>query len=211
VPWQVAPAGDHALLVTLGTTIRPELLAAVLSLEQELTKRRPTGLLRTVGSYGSLLCHYDPAATTATRLADEIVALEGRVSATLPLSSIVDVPTRYDGSDLEQVAAATQLTREEVVSLHAGREYLVFCVGFAPGFTYCGELPVELAVGRRPSPRRTVPAGSVGIAGRQTGIYAVESPGGWNLIGRTALKLFEAGADPPARFKPGDRVRFVAE
>ena len=183
----------------------------MLSLEQALTEHRPNGLQRTVAAYGSLLCHYDPAATSATRLGDDILALEGRVSTAMPPASVVEVPTRYDGPDMEEVAAATQLTRDEVVGLHAGREYLVYCVGFAPGFTYCGELPVELAVGRRSSPRQTLPAGSVGIAGRQTGIYAVESPGGWHLIGRTRLPLFDAGGNPPARFRPGDRLRFVPE
>ena len=96
-----------------------------------------------------------------------------------------------------------------VIELHAGREYLVYCVGFAPGFTYCGALDDQLDVPRRASPRARVAAGSVGIAGSQTGIYAVESPGGWNLIGRTDLRLFDPAADPPARFQPGDRLRFV--
>ena len=96
-----------------------------------------------------------------------------------------------------------------VIEAHARREYLVYCVGFAPGFTYCGALPDQLAVPRLASPRVRVSAGSIGIAGRQTGIYAVESPGGWNLIGRTALRLFDPAADPPARFKPGDRLRFI--
>jgi KipI family sensor histidine kinase inhibitor len=96
-----------------------------------------------------------------------------------------------------------------VVEAHAGREYLVYCVGFAPGFTYCGAIPDQLVVPRLASPRLRVSAGSIGIAGRQTGIYAVESPGGWNLIGRTSLRLFDPVADPPARFKPGDRLRFI--
>jgi KipI family sensor histidine kinase inhibitor len=122
---------------------------------------------------------------------------------------VVDVPTRYDGPDLPEVALRTNLTPAGVIEQHAGREYLVYCVGFAPGFTYCGGLPDHLAVPRLASPRLRVPAGSVGIAGRQSGIYAVESPGGWNLIGRTALPLFDPAADPPARFKPGDRLRFI--
>ncbi len=96
-----------------------------------------------------------------------------------------------------------------LTDLHAGREYLVYCVGFAPGFTYCGELPEILAVPRLATPRQIVPAGSIAIAGRQTGIYAVDSPGGWNLIGRTSWRLFDPVADAPARFKAGDRLRFV--
>ena len=107
------------------------------------------------------------------------------------------------------VALPTNLTPAGVIEMHAGREYLVYCVGFAPGFTYCGVLPDQLSVPRLASPRLRVATGSIGIAGRQTGIYAVESPGGWNLIGRTGLRLFDPAADPPVRFKPGDRLRFI--
>jgi KipI family sensor histidine kinase inhibitor len=207
--WHVAPAGDRALLVTLGAAIDPELLGQVLALDQALQARRPSGLVNTVPAYASLLCHYDPDVTDAARLEAGIRQLEGQVDASVPLGAVVDIPTRYDGPDLADVALKTNLTPAGVVEAHAGREYLVYCVGFAPGFTYCGALPDQLAVPRLASPRLRVSAGSIGIAGRQTGIYAVESPGGWNLIGRTALRLFDPGADPPARFRPGDRLRFV--
>jgi len=207
--WVVAPAGDRALLVTVGRTIDPRLLGQVLALDQALRVRRPTGLLTTVPAYASLLCHFDPEVTDAARLEAAIRQLEGEVDASVPIGSIVDVPTRYDGPDLADVALKANLTPAGVIEAHARREYLVYCVGFAPGFTYCGALPDQLAVPRLASPRVRVSAGSIGIAGRQTGIYAVESPGGWNLIGRTALRLFDPAADPPARFKPGDRLRFI--
>jgi KipI family sensor histidine kinase inhibitor len=207
--WHVAPAGDRAVLITLGHTIDPELLGQVLGLDQALAERPPGGLLSTVPAYASLLCHYDPDVTDAGRLEDSIRQLEGQVDASVPSGPVVDIPTRYDGPDLADVALKTNLTPAGVVEAHAGREYLVYCVGFAPGFTYCGALPDQLAAPRLASPRLRVSAGSIGIAGRQTGIYAVESPGGWNLIGRTALALFDPGADPPARFKPGDRLRFI--
>jgi KipI family sensor histidine kinase inhibitor len=207
--WQVTPAGDRALLVSLGGTINPELLGQVLALDHALTDRRPSGLISTVPAYASLLCHYDPDVTDGARLEAGIRQLEGQVDASVPFGAVVDIPTRYDGPDLADVALKTNLTPAGVLEAHAGREYLVYCVGFAPGFTYCGALPDQLAVPRLASPRLRVSAGSVGIAGRQTGIYAVESPGGWNLIGRTALRLFDPAADPPARFKPGDRLRFV--
>ncbi|TME53794.1 MAG: 5-oxoprolinase subunit PxpB [Chloroflexi bacterium] len=163
----------------------------------------------TVPAYASLLCHYDPGVTDAARLEASIRQLEGRVRGSMPSGSIVEIPTRYDGADLGDVALKTNLTPAGVIALHASREYLVYCVGFAPGFTYCGSLPDELSVPRLASPRTRVPAGSVGIAGQQTGIYAVESPGGWNLIGRTDMRLFDPMADPPARFRAGDRLRFV--
>ncbi len=207
--WDIAPAGDRALLVTLGRTIDPGLLGHVLALDQALADRRPSGLVSTVPAYASLLCHYDPDVTDAARLEAGILQLEGQVEASVPFGPVVDVPTRYDGPDLADVALKTNLTPAGVVEAHAGREYLVYCVGFAPGFTYCGALPDQLAVPRLASPRLRVPAGSIGVAGRQTGIYAVESPGGWNLIGRTALRLFDPTADPPTRFKPGDRLRFI--
>ncbi len=207
--WQVAAAGDRALLVTVGTIIDPALLGEVLALDQALQNRRPRGLVSTVPAYASLLCHYDAAVTDAARLEDTIRQLEGMVESSIPSGAIFDIPTQYDGPDLPEVALKTNLTPARVIEQHAGREYLVYCVGFAPGFTYCGTLPDHLAVPRMASPRLRVPAGSIGIAGRQTGIYAVESPGGWNLIGRTARRLFDAAADPPVRLKPGDRLRFV--
>lgn len=207
--WQVAPAGDRALLITLGSSIDPALLGQVLALDRALQDRQESGLLGTVPAYASLLCHYDVDVTNAARLEETIRQLEGTVEAAIPSGPIVDIPTRYDGPDLPEVALTMNMTPAAVIAQHAGREYIVYCVGFAPGFTYCGTLPDEIAVPRLASPRLRVAAGSIGVAGRQTGIYAVESPGGWNLIGRTAMRLFDPAADPPARFKPGDRLRFV--
>jgi len=207
--WGIAPAGDRALLVTLGETIDPTLLGQVLALDRVLNDQRPAGLLSSVPAYASLLCRFDPDLTNAGRLGEVIRQVEGRLDASIPTRPVVDILTRYDGADLAEVALRTNLTPAGVINAHAGREYLVYCIGFAPGFTYCGTLPDELVVPRLSSPRVRVPSGSVAIAGRQTGVYAVASPGGWNLIGRTALQLFDAGATPPVRFKPGDRIRFV--
>lgn len=207
--WRISSAGDRALLVTVGTDLNPALLGEVLALGRELKRSRPSGLISTVPAYGSLLCRYDPELTDATRLAEEVWAFEGKLAARLELGRLLDIPTRYDGADLVDVAVHTKLTPQQVIELHADREYLVYCVGFAPGFTYCGELPPALSVSRRATPRMKVPAGSVAIAGRQTGIYAVESPGGWSLIGHTNINLFDIAANPPTYFAPGDRVRFV--
>src|ERR1700732_4214158 len=129
--WQVAPAGDRALLITLGTSIDPELLGQVLAPERALEERRPSGLLGTVPAYASLLCHYDPDLTDAGHLEDSIRRLEGQVDASVPFGPAVDIPTRYDGPDLADVALKTNLTPAGVVEAHAGREYLVYCVGFA--------------------------------------------------------------------------------
>jgi KipI family sensor histidine kinase inhibitor len=189
----------------------PSVLGEVLALEQALDRAGLSGLRGTVPAYASLLCRFDPTKLSAEELTRRIHAFEGKLDPMLPDGVEVEIPTRYDGPDLFDVANQSNLSVPEVIDLHSSREYLVYCIGFAPGFTYCGELGPEIALPRKPSPRSRVPAGSVGIAGRQTGIYAVESPGGWNLIGRTDMRLFDPAANPPVRFKPGDRIRFVPQ
>ncbi len=121
----------------------------------------------------------------------------------------VEVPTVYDGEDLEEVARLWDMTTAEVVATHVGTEFRVAFCGFAPGFAYCTGLPERLHVPRRDTPRSRVPAGSVGLAGEFTGVYPSASPGGWQLVGRTDLTLWDSSADPPARLAPGVRVRFV--
>jgi KipI family sensor histidine kinase inhibitor len=126
---------------------------------------------------------------------------------------VIEIPTRYGGEygpDLEFVAKHNGLTPDEVVRIHTSQSLRVFMLGFSPGFPYIGPLAPEIAAPRLATPRTLVPAGSVGIAGRQTGIYPSESPGGWRLIGRTDLKLFAPAKDPPALLRPGDYVRFRA-
>jgi KipI family sensor histidine kinase inhibitor len=206
--WRIDFAGDHALLVRLGTVIDATLLSEVLALEQTLTGLQIAGLKNTVPAYASLLCYYDPQQITAAQLQQRIRRLEGTLTPIELAGNVTDIPTRYDGPDLPEISEKTGLTVKQLIDVHTERSYLVYCVGFAPGFAYCGELDHRLALPRRPSPRLRVPAGTVAIAGRQTGIYAVDSPGGWHLIGRTDAVLFDARANPPARFKPGDRLRF---
>jgi KipI family sensor histidine kinase inhibitor len=133
-----------------------------------------------------------------------------RTSGTATTGELVDVPTTYDGEDLDDVARRWDMTRDEVVATHTGTELVVAFCGFAPGFPYCTGLPGRLAVPRLDSPRTRVPAGAVGLAGPFTGIYPTASPGGWRLIGRTDLVLWDVDRDPPARLAPGTRVRFVA-
>jgi len=126
---------------------------------------------------------------------------------------LTEIPVCYDaefGIDLDRVAEQTKLSEREIVDLHSTCEYRVACIGFVPGFTFLAGLPRNLATPRRDVPRKEIPAGSVGIGGAQTGIYPLRSPGGWNLIGRTPLKLFDPAKDPPTLLCPGDRVRFRA-
>lgn len=206
--WRVDPAGDQALLVRLGSSIDATVLREVLALEQALKELRLSGLENVVPAYASLLCQYDSELIQANQLEERIRSLEGTLAPLELAGDLTEIPTKYDGPDLAEVAEQTSLTVQEVIDRHAELRYLVYCVGFAPGFTYCGELDQRLALPRRASPRVKVPAGSVAIAGRQTGIYAVDSPGGWHLIGHTDAILFDPLANPPARFKAGDRLRF---
>lgn len=144
----------------------------------------------------------------AAALASSLLDWEVRPSAAS--GELVEVPTTYDGADLEDVARRWDMTRDEVVATHTGHELVVAFCGFAPGFPYCTGLPERLAVPRLDSPRTRVPAGAVGLAGLFTGIYPTESPGGWRLLGRTELRLWDPDRDPPATLRPGTRVRFVA-
>jgi KipI family sensor histidine kinase inhibitor len=122
----------------------------------------------------------------------------------------VEIPTHYDGPDLAETAERSHLSVDQLVAVHTGREYRAFFVGFLPGFAYCGTLDPRIVAPRLVSPRQRVPAGSVAIADGQTSIYPFDSPGGWQLIGRTEVRVFDTAMEPPALIRPGDRVRFVA-
>ena len=155
------------------------------------------------------------ARTVLFEAVDDVDALAASLpswptSGTSTTGDLVEVPTTYDGADLDDVAHRWDMTRDEVVATHTGAELVVAFCGFAPGFPYCTGLPARLAVPRLDSPRPRVPAGAVGLAGPFTGIYPTASPGGWRLIGRTDLVLWDVDRDPPATLVPGTRVRFVA-
>ncbi len=208
-----SPAGDAALLITLGATIDPALNRRVHGLARRLAARELAGLGEAVAGYAALLLHYDPLiidyAAVRGAAEEELARLD---EAALPEPRRVEVPVRYggeDGPDLADVARHAGLSEAEVVRIHAARDYAVFLLGFLPGFPYLGGMDAAIACPRLPTPRARVPAGSVGIAGGQTGIYPQDSPGGWRIIGRTALRLFDWQNDPPALLAPGDWVRFV--
>jgi KipI family sensor histidine kinase inhibitor len=204
-------AGESALVVELGDAIDPELNARVLALDRALLETPFDGYLEAVPSYRSLLVFFDPEKASAEDAEEHLRRLEHdaeRVERRPP--RVREVPTVYDGEDLEDVARRIGATPEEVVRLHCEREYLVYMVGFTPGFAYMGSTHERLGLPRRASPRTRVPAGSVGIAMGQTGIYPSATPGGWNLLGRAEHRdLFDLNHDPPSYFVPGDRVRFV--
>jgi len=213
---RVTPLGDAALLIAFDPVIDLRINAQVHTLASHLAARGLSGVRDIVPAYASCAVHFDPLRTDRDALRQAVddaltrldPAREGPGAA-----STVDIPVCYGGAfgpDLPFVSAHAGCSEQEVVRLHAGREYRVFMIGFLPGFPYMGTLDERIALPRRHAPRPRVPAGSVAVAGRQTGIYPVEAPGGWHIIGRTRMRLFDPLSSPPARLAPGDAVRFVA-
>ncbi len=207
-------AGDRGLLAEYGDGIDPEVNRRVRAMAAVLRARPPAGVVEVVPTYRSLLVTYDPLETGAGRLREAIDALEDRLGEIpVPEPRTVEIPVCYGGAygpDLGFVAETHDLAEEDVVAIHAGTLYQIYMIGFTPGFPFLGGLDPRLHTPRLDTPRTAVPAGSVGIANDQTGIYPVTSPGGWRLIGRTPLKLFDPARADPFLYRAGDRIRFVA-
>jgi KipI family sensor histidine kinase inhibitor len=201
--------GDSALLAELGTRLDTALNTRAIALAAALKKRRD--VRQAIAGYASVTVHFDPDQTTYDALTNAIKRLASKRPPMAEPGRLHRIPVSYDGPDMEPVAAQLHLTPAEIVELHTRPIYRVFLVGFVPGWAYLGPLPEELELPRRHVPRTQVPAGSVAIAGRQTGIYPLPSPGGWHLIGRTPVKLFLPDSDPPCLFRAGDRVKFFAQ
>ena len=207
----ISDAGDSALLLSLGEVIDPGVNGRAIAIAAAVLREAIPGVRDVVPTFRSVALFFDPLATdvAAARAALERASAERGVIAERP---VIEVPVSYggeDGPDLGDVAAFAGCTPQDVIDRHASDTYRVFMLGFLPGFAYMGTVDPAIAAPRRDSPRLRVPAGAVGIAGRQTGIYPRESPGGWQLIGRTAVSVFEPARTPAALFAPGDRVRFV--
>ena len=211
------PAGDSAAALEFGTEIDPAVNAAVhrwaAAIERASDEGAVDGVVETVPAYASLLIHFDPRLTDFERLRDAVAALAPDEDAERSeVGRLVELPTAYggaDGPDLPFIAQNAGMSEAEVVEIHSSTDYLVYAMGFSPGFPYLGGLDPRLSAPRLASPRTLIPAGSVGIAETQTGVYPTASPGGWRLIGRTETPLFDPSANPPAAISPGDRVRFV--
>jgi KipI family sensor histidine kinase inhibitor len=207
-------AGDAALTVEFGGTIDPAINDQVITFAQAVNGLSLSGLIETVPTYRSATVYFDPVVTDVDWLTARLQALANDVPhACMRETRTREVPVLYGGAcgpDLPDLAAFTRLSAQEVIAVHASVEYRVYMLGFLPGFPYMAHVPDTIAMPRLASPRARVPKGSVGIAGSQTGIYPVESPGGWRLIGRTPLRLFEASRTAPFLLQPGDRVRFVS-
>ena len=212
---KIVPAGDSALLVQFGNEIdlitnqRVQALAALLNISPLV------GVIETVPAYGTLLVHYDPLLLSFVQIRNYLREKITQIHDNLPRKrKQIEVPVSYGGEhgiDLETVARHCQLQIEDVIRIHSERTYTVFMMGFTPGFPYMGKLDDAIRTPRLETPRTRVPAGTVAIAGSQTGIYPIDSPGGWQLIGWTPLQLFNPESESPFLFSPGDEVKFIAE
>lgn len=212
----LSPLGDSAVVLTLPGGMDAALTGRVHALAAEIERHPPRGLIDVVPAFTSVAVFYDIAQVAGyERFCAELEELAERAGTTVVgnAATSVEIPVCYGhegGPDLAAVAAHHFLSTEQVIALHCGGDYLVHAIGFAPGFPYLGGMPERLATPRRATPRPEVPAGSVGIGGAQTGIYPLEMPGGWNLIGRTPLRLFDPQRSPAALLRAGDRVTFRA-
>lgn len=206
--------GDRALFVEFGDTIDPELNRRVRHLTLAIQKARIPGITETVPTYRSLLVYFEPMQISPKKLRETLSSLTQQLEESeLPKPKMIEIPTVYGGEygpDLEFVARYNGLSVPEVVKIHTGTPYLIYMIGFIPGYPYMGGMSPRITTPRLETPRMKVPAGSVGIAGSQTGIYPAESPGGWRLIGRTPLPLFQPNLEPPALFQAGDYLSFVS-
>jgi KipI family sensor histidine kinase inhibitor len=212
---RLLPLGDSSLLIQLGEEIDFTVNQRVHALASLIDGASMRGIIETVPAYATLLVHYEPLILSFTQLQKYLRTKIDLVEETAHRKRRrVEVPVRYGGAygiDLESVAIKLRLSGAEVIRLHSETTYTVYMMGFTPGFPYMGKLPDELLMPRLETPRTRVPAGTVAIAGLQTGIYSIESPGGWHLIGWTPLKLFDPESDSPFLFAPGDEVKFIPE
>ncbi len=207
------PLGDSALLVEFGQEIDLQTNRRVHALAAHLQLSRLEGIGEIVPTYASLLIHYDPLLLSYGQVLGWVrEQIDASTAGFAPVPRLVEIPTWYGGAhgpDLPVVARHTGLSEEAVIRIHSQAEYQVYMMGFTPGFPYLGGMDPKISAPRLETPRTRVPAGSVGIAGKQTGIYSIESPGGWQLIGWTPLALFDPAHEPPCLLAPGDRLRFV--
>jgi inhibitor of KinA len=211
---QIVSAGDAAFIVKFAERVDPIINARAIALADRLRAVAPAGVQDVVPTFRSVAVYFNPLLTDHNRLLDEVRRLVGSAAeGDAPARAPIQIPVQYGGQfgpDLADVARFANVTEEEVVRLHTAVTYRVFMLGFVPGFAYMGSVDRRIAAPRRQTPRTAVPIGSVGIAGVQTGIYPAVIPGGWQLIGRTAIKPFDLSRAEASLFKPGDTVRFVA-
>lgn len=217
-PYKIFPLSDSSITIDFGAVIDTGINSLVAQLFDYCNKYPFDGYIECVPAYASLTVFYEVIAVRNAHLQTNTayaVAESYLTNAVMNLESterqepdLIEIPVVYDGEDLAFVASHNQLTIEEVIRIHTQTVYRVYMMGFLPGFAYLGGMDERIATPRKSTPRTKVPAGSVGIAGKQTGIYPLESPGGWQLIGKTSIPLFDMDAESPTLLKAGDLVRF---
>lgn len=207
----IKPAGDSALIVSFGEVIDEEVNARVHAIADAVEKAGFEWLVEAVPTYSTVYVFYDPLRVSFSEVKAAIEPLL-TVSPESFKGRLVEIPVAYGGEygpDIGFVAEHNGLTVDDVIEIHSKPIYRVYFLGFLPGFAYLGGMDERIATPRLEKPRLKVPAGSVGIAGKQTGIYPLESPGGWRIIGRTPLRLLNPSREPPTLLRPGDMVKFV--
>ena len=210
---RVLSCGDTAISFEFGDRIDRDLSMAAVALSQRIETAGLEGVIETVPTFRSVLVHYSPLETSSADLVRRILSLANSSDAEPAPARLWRIPACYEPAlapDLDDVAARTGLTTNEVVARHTGERYRVYMLGFLPGYPYMGDLCPALRLPRRADPRIKVPPGSVAIAMEMTAVYTYQSPGGWLLIGRTPVPLFDVAARPPAVLQPGDQVMFEA-
>ena len=206
-------AGDRGFIVELGQGIDPDINRKVRALATALKTDPPQGIIEIIPTYRSLLLIYDPLITRPEKFLYAMARIADSLDdSKIDSGEVVDIPVCYGGEmgpDIGNVQKASGLSRENVIKLHSAPEYLIYMIGFTPGFPFLGGLNEKLFTPRLKTPRMAVPRGSVGIANNQTGMYPIQSPGGWQIIGRTPLTLFAPHRKNPFLYKVGDKLKFI--
>ncbi|TGB01440.1 5-oxoprolinase subunit PxpB [Halobacillus salinus] len=207
-----APLGDTGMQVVFGNEIAKETNQLIRRMTDQLKDHPVEGVIEWVPAYTTLTLYYDPSVITYQELQDTLQNIYQKVQEQREAASaslVYILPTYYGGEDLSHVAEHNNLTEEKVVQIHSSGDYLIYMMGFVPGFPYLGGMSEEIATPRREDPRPEIAPGSVGIAGSQTGVYPLTSPGGWQLIGRTPVKLYDPDQEKPILLESGHYIRFV--
>jgi inhibitor of KinA len=221
---RVFPLGDNAVTVEFGNEISLQLNERAIALSEHLETNPFPGFVETVPAYASTTVFYDPITVRRSfpefeTAFDAVSAVTDKISVQFPEDQdrggrTVEIPVMFGGDnslDLGELCKFSGLSTDEVSSIFLERTYHVYMIGFLPGFAYMGEVDKRIAIPRKSTPRTKVPTGSVAIGGKQTGVYPLESPGGWHIIGRTELKMFDPETEPTCALRPGDRVKFVRQ
>ena len=206
-------AGDRALVIEFGNEISEETNSKVRSMMIAVERENIEGIKEVTPTYRSLMVHYDPLKLSYSCLLEQMKSLEIKLgNISIPLPEIVEIPTFYGGDlgpDIENVAVHNSLSVKDVIAIHSSKEYLIYMLGFTPGFPYLGGMDERIATPRLGTPRTKINKGSVGIAGSQTGIYPTDSPGGWQIIGKTPVNLYDANRESPILLDQGCYIKFV--